>query len=259
MLSKSLLVILLSLGFFEKSIADNQLRIVTRSTPDEQKNQNDRSLATLKIVGNNGGDGFPLGNCEGDCDNDNECSGSLKCFQRSGSEDVPGCSGDRSSYKGVDFCYNGSGGGGGGGGGDGGGGGSGNGGFRLKLYWQRGYYWQEGGCRSGASLDIHNCDRGGTRFEFVGSGRIQIKVRGTNLCMALVGRNAIELRNCDSGDDRQRFTAGAGDFNGRRFEFNPVVNGGCVSNSHHPKDGEVIYRQTCQRSRVSTTSYWVKY
>ena len=31
--------------------------------------------------------------CEGDCDNDSQCAGDLKCFQRDGLEAVPGCSG----------------------------------------------------------------------------------------------------------------------------------------------------------------------
>lgn len=31
--------------------------------------------------------------CQGDCDNDGQCEGTLKCFQRSGNEPVPGCKG----------------------------------------------------------------------------------------------------------------------------------------------------------------------
>ena len=45
---------------------------------------------------------FPLQNCNGDCDDDSHCSGNLICFQRSGTEAVPGCSG--SAPAGVDFC-----------------------------------------------------------------------------------------------------------------------------------------------------------
>lgn len=33
------------------------------------------------------------GRCEGDCDKDSHCKDNLKCFQRDGKEDVPGCSG----------------------------------------------------------------------------------------------------------------------------------------------------------------------
>merc|ERR1712147_374256 len=40
--------------------------------------------------------------CQGDCDNDSHCDKGLKCFQRSGTTAVPGCTG-----KGVtnrDYC-----------------------------------------------------------------------------------------------------------------------------------------------------------
>ena len=88
-------------------------------------------LGQIQYVGNNGGTGFPLGLCEGgkcrslshtnatsvgfgnspqpfstDCDNDDECADDLRCFQRSGTEQVPGC-GDSSSYSDSDFCYQG--------------------------------------------------------------------------------------------------------------------------------------------------------
>ena len=48
--------------------------------------------------------------CQGDCDNDDGCKGSLKCFHRSknGKEDVDGCqSGGRSAddRKNVGYCY----------------------------------------------------------------------------------------------------------------------------------------------------------
>ena len=32
--------------------------------------------------------------CEGDCDRDSDCSGSLRCFMRDGTQAVPGCSSD---------------------------------------------------------------------------------------------------------------------------------------------------------------------
>lgn len=37
---------------------------------------------------------YPLGNCEGDCDEDGHCDGELKCFFRRGLETVPGCTGE---------------------------------------------------------------------------------------------------------------------------------------------------------------------
>ena len=59
----------------------------------------------LRQVGNNGfpKSAFPLGLCEGDCDRNADCAGDLKCFQRSGTTRVPGCSG--SGSPGADYCY----------------------------------------------------------------------------------------------------------------------------------------------------------
>ena len=59
----------------------------------------------LHRMGNNGSPSanFPLQNCQGDCDNDNECAPGLKCYQRSGVEPVPGCAG--AGYSGNDYCY----------------------------------------------------------------------------------------------------------------------------------------------------------
>ena len=52
-----------------------------------------RNLAELNLVGNDGNPGntFPLGECEGDCDSDNDCEGEFVCFQRDAGDPVPGC------------------------------------------------------------------------------------------------------------------------------------------------------------------------
>jgi len=49
---------------------------------------------------------FPLGRCEGDCDRDRDCRGSLECFQRrSGYTPVPGCLGGDTDPSDHDYCY----------------------------------------------------------------------------------------------------------------------------------------------------------
>lgn len=45
----------------------------------------------------------PLQQCQGDCDNDNDCDGALKCLQRDGFEAIPGCVG--SGVSGYDYCF----------------------------------------------------------------------------------------------------------------------------------------------------------
>lgn len=58
----------------------------------------------LSVVGNNGNPEtvFPLGECEGDCDNDEECDDGLYCMQRSPGDYVPGCRG--SIFVEADYC-----------------------------------------------------------------------------------------------------------------------------------------------------------
>jgi len=79
---------------------------------------------------------YPLGQCQGDCDEDEHCEGDLICFRRDGGSNwVPGCSGT-TDEGGADICIDpadepegpigptpGS--------------------FRLKMYWEEGYRWQE--------------------------------------------------------------------------------------------------------------------
>ncbi|CAE8592794.1 unnamed protein product, partial [Polarella glacialis] len=47
-----------------------------------------------------------LGECEGDCDHDDQCATGLKCFQRGGDEPISGCKGNSATMAtGYDFCY----------------------------------------------------------------------------------------------------------------------------------------------------------
>ena len=69
------------------------------------------SRPEVQYVGNPCGNFFSDGKCEictGDCDNDSDCVGDSRCFQRNGGEDVPGCvwGADSDSLKASnnDFC-----------------------------------------------------------------------------------------------------------------------------------------------------------
>lgn len=44
----------------------------------------------------------PCGFCRGDCDSDDDCEGSLKCYHRVGYEQVPFCTGE--GVFGTDYC-----------------------------------------------------------------------------------------------------------------------------------------------------------
>lgn len=67
--------------------------------------QSSQFTPELTIVGDEGlPEGtFPLGQCQGDCDDDSECADGLACFQRDDYEMVPGCSGK--GERKTDYCY----------------------------------------------------------------------------------------------------------------------------------------------------------
>ena len=51
-------------------------------------------------------DGTNLGECQGDCDSDADCIGSLICYQRDGDgANPPGCQGSAETKKDWDFCF----------------------------------------------------------------------------------------------------------------------------------------------------------
>jgi transforming growth factor-beta-induced protein len=60
----------------------------------------------LQQVGNNKhpSSAYPLGECQGDCDADEECDGGLVCFQRDGGDPVPGCLGGEDDNSRTDYC-----------------------------------------------------------------------------------------------------------------------------------------------------------
>ncbi|KAG7349099.1 peptidoglycan-binding domain protein [Nitzschia inconspicua] len=47
---------------------------------------------------------YPLGRCQGDCDEDSHCMEGLKCFQRDANDAVPGCSGGEQDGTVSDYC-----------------------------------------------------------------------------------------------------------------------------------------------------------
>lgn len=80
-------------------------RPTERPQPTQKPTPRPTSLE-LDELGNDGfpANVFPLGRCQGDCDNDDECGEGLVCFQRIARDFVPGClDGDEESSN-TDFC-----------------------------------------------------------------------------------------------------------------------------------------------------------
>lgn len=306
-----------------------------------------RQLLTLQHIGNNGkpSDVFPLGECQGDCDSDDDCATGLKCFLRDDTTPIPGCEGETDDTRNADFCYR-----------DqtpkptpsptprptppptppptrsptsaptslptiltlGAGGVTPtaenptkrptasptpaptapplpSGDFYLKMYWKKGYTWQEktreekwcikcsgDSCNDGDRLKLNECDRDKDEWRFIpvaGTNNKQVYIKHTSkdVCWRFTtdstgnnGAKKLRLDDCDWDDDRQKWeTKGNGDFGGKKFEIYPILendscengqrsgcNARCVHQMHHPKDDEELWVEDCWFARRDTTSLW---
>jgi hypothetical protein len=207
---------------------------------------------------------YPLGLCEGDCDGDSDCAGDLVCHQTTGRNSVPSCVGR--SPADTDYCIRPS---------------SElarppvSGAFRLKEHWEPGYKWQEefweqewcmecGGsdCNVGDEIFIHECTEHSTWFVFANSvdTTAQIQIAATNLCLEWVDARDLRVRTCDASVRRQKFRSKNGAFRSNdKFEILTYRGEGCLTQQHHPKDGEKIFRSDCERARQYDTSLWGEY
>jgi hypothetical protein len=121
-----------------------------------------------------------------------------------------------------------------------------------------------GRCSAGGEIAIFDCDDSPTQWEFVSHGpnEVQIKVADRNICVEEFPGNDLELADCDSNNQKQRFVAFGGSFNDRRFEISPKQRQGwCMTQRHHPKNNESVNVEPCVTARRdgSNTSYWNKY
>jgi hypothetical protein len=146
--------------------------------------------------------------------------------------------------------------------------------FRLRLYWEEGYYWQEergetfwcmecGECRENDSVYIKWCGDS-IRQQFTKVGDTIRPLSDQALCFTMTGTHSenrpIRLVPCmdkRSGSDEQRF---GGFHPNERFELHPLGDTSlCLSQAHHPKDDERVWPDSCTTTRGDTTSYWITY
>jgi hypothetical protein len=93
----------------------------------------------------------------------------------------------------------------------------------------------------------------------------QIQVTNSNLCFSLVGVRAIKLETCHASKIEQRFTGFRSE--GSAMEIAPaklskkdgVVQERCLTQHHHPTEGERIYSEECRLARISDTNLWTTY
>ena len=138
----------------------------------------------VNYVGECGTEGYLCGLCEGDCDGDFDCAGELVCHQREGGGPVPSCAGRGDSS--TDYCIH-----------------PGDetarppvaGAFRMKMYWEFGYDWQEefweqewcieclgSKCKANDEIFLGSCmdDNAWFVFENLRNGEAQLKIAKTD-------------------------------------------------------------------------------
>eukprot|EP00980_Cylindrotheca_fusiformis_P013865 scaffold3598_cov115-Cylindrotheca_fusiformis.AAC.1 len=169
--------------------------------------------------------------------------------------------------------------------------------FKMRLFWQKGYYWQEswremrycvectkcdsygskdgweygcqrrnnGDCGEGDMFWVNRCN-GGSKVNIVNNGDLGLQVRmaDTNLCMRRFSDDRLlKAVKCDKNDKSQQWAP----INTlSRFELRALEHDGlpedeamCVSQLHHPKNEEILAMHGCKDSRIYETRYWEEY
>ena len=110
-------------------------------------------------------------------------------------------------------------------------------------------------CAEGREIYITDCRKdmlSAWTFVSAGDGAYLIKLKASNLCMR-AGR-WITMDSCDSGDRNQQFKRVG---NSNRWELRPVTASGyCITQSHHPRQGERLGLWDCRIPQRDTTNFW---
>jgi hypothetical protein len=232
-----------------------------------------------------------IGLCAGDCDSPADCESGLYCYQRMNFEAVPGCPGTERDGSRKDYCTDviapspspnststrpptdeDS--------------------FRLKLYWNSSYWWQESNeeiewcmacpkqqdppvvmtslqqpvCHEGDVLFLHYCsnDDAAVYFDFVSSSEPQedwvlIQVVETELCLERKDTSAT-LEICNGTNPLQHWAAST-QVDPFEIAQRPHHMGWdmCLTTHHHPKLGEEIELYPCDVARNDNSSLWVAF
>lgn len=77
--------------------------LILNASDEPSETGTSSQMPYLNMIGNDGTfESFPLGECEGDCDESADCNPGLVCMQRIENEQVPGCQG-KAEFS-VDYC-----------------------------------------------------------------------------------------------------------------------------------------------------------
>lgn len=149
-----------------------------------------------------------------------------------------------------------------------------SGNFRLRLYWEKGYYWQESTKETFWCMETDDSDEGDEVYvdwcksdkdeqRWVKVGNTFRPDDDTSLCMTTTGTsesNPIRLYKCD-GRIEQEFISPNLVAKNVKFQMKPKKYGGsrCLTQQHHPKADERVYPEECGPAIRDTTGYWITY
>jgi hypothetical protein len=128
-------------------------------------------------------------------------------------------------------------------------------------------------CKNLDQLWIQTCNgfngnsRGNAEFELVrGPVADQIKIRDKDLCLERASKLYINLKPCDANEVRQMWVGFELDepFDLRPLQQNwrpqnyddPIERLRCISQHHHPKNGEVLFLEGCDLGYRWDTVLW---
>ena len=143
--------------------------------------------------------------------------------------------------------------------------------FRLRIYWEKGYKWQNTTDEMYWCMECESCDAGDSIYTewctdktkrqtwFTIDDTIRPK-RNESLCITTTGHSEtkpIRLYECEESNPLQQFK---GITKEGKFELKqPIFPDRCVTVLHHPKSYERIYPELCSTARYDTASNWIKY
>jgi len=142
--------------------------------------------------------------------------------------------------------------------------------FKMRMYWQRGYYWQEssserfwcmkcsrGDCGRGSRIKIDKCSNSDSRQQwFFSSGRIRSRMNKSQCIERIEGGRYLALSTCDNSR-HQKWDQLVKD---KPFQLRlPGKDEKCMSQHHHPKKDEELYMTSCKKSSRNRTDKWIVY
>lgn len=106
-------------------------------------------------------------------------------------------------------------------------------------------------------LGIDNCNSSKEQ-RFIFGGQTIHPSSNPSMCLTADGTgkgNPIKVKPCNNSS-KQKFE---GLKNYGKFELKPNDKEKCVSQMHHPKAKEIVYPESCKKTRGSDTTYWITF